>query len=589
MRLRRTFLGCAAWALALVLWGFGLAVNAQAAPSVPLTPGTTDVDAWPAVTLLFDPQGRMTVDDALAHLADFKAPQSTYANLGVQAGAVWLRIPVSRVAGTTPAWILDIDYPSVDSIDAFLVAGGQVTRSVAMGDRLAFADRPVQTRSHSLRILLDDGRDNEILLRVESTSSLLLPIRLMQPDAFQAREDRLQLIQGVLTGIGLCLALYSLAHWFTVRDSMFLYYALDILGSTAFFFALYGLGAQHLWPSNAYLNDHFLPAAALLTTSGSMMFISRALRIEEISLRTAQGLQAGAVLLMACLVAHVVGLIGYRVATTMANAIGLISLLTVVPLAWIRARRGDRAAVYIFVGWCVYAIGVATITALVRGWVGVSLWTQHGYQAATTIEMVMWLLVLGVRMRETREFAERAGREREVMRSMAHTDALTGLLNRRGLQLELEALLSRPAAGRAVAVYLMDLDGFKRVNDTLGHEAGDELLVAVAQRLRDNMRARDVVARLGGDEFVIMAPDLGNDADARRLGDKLIERFDLPFEVAGQPCHVGLTIGYALAPQDGHDAASLLKCADAAMYQGKQAGKHCLRRGHAAGGLTAAA
>jgi diguanylate cyclase (GGDEF)-like protein len=134
----------------------------------------------------------------------------------------------------------------------------------------------------------------------------------------------------------------------------------------------------------------------------------------------------------------------------------------------------------------------------------------------------------------------------------------------------------------------LGLNGFKAVNDRLGHDAGDELLKAVAERLRSPVRRREVVARLGGDEFVVMATGLMGDDEARRLDDKLLDTFATPLTLRWQPCKVGLTIGYALAPLDGSDSASLLAGADAAMYAGKQAGKHTLRRGQASVGLATA-
>lgn len=127
-------------------------------------------------------------------------------------------------------------------------------------------------------------------------------------------------------------------------------------------------------------------------------------------------------------------------------------------------------------------------------------------------------------------------------------------------------------------VYLLDLDGFKAINDRLGHDAGDELLIGVAQRLQSLLRSGDTVARLGGDEFVVVASGLSDDGNAQALGHKLLENFKLPFTAAGEQCSVGLTIGYALAPLDGQDAQTLLKRADTAMYAGKNAGRHCLRR-----------
>jgi diguanylate cyclase (GGDEF)-like protein len=107
---------------------------------------------------------------------------------------------------------------------------------------------------------------------------------------------------------------------------------------------------------------------------------------------------------------------------------------------------------------------------------------------------------------------------------------------------------------------------------------GDELLVAVTRRLQRHVRQSDVVARLGGDEFVVMTGELSSEHQAHELGQKLLDAFRLPFSLGTVQVEVGLTIGYALAPSDSHDAVGLLKLADAAMYSGKQGGKFCLRR-----------
>jgi diguanylate cyclase (GGDEF)-like protein len=122
-------------------------------------------------------------------------------------------------------------------------------------------------------------------------------------------------------------------------------------------------------------------------------------------------------------------------------------------------------------------------------------------------------------------------------------------------------------------VYLIDLDGFKPVNDRHGHDVGDALLVAVGRRLQGQLRHNDVVARLGGDEFVVLARGLGHDEAARALGEKLVAAFRAPLDALGYRCTIGLTVGYALAPQDGTTSESLLKRADQAMYAGKQAGR----------------
>jgi diguanylate cyclase (GGDEF)-like protein len=183
--------------------------------------------------------------------------------------------------------------------------------------------------------------------------------------------------------------------------------------------------------------------------------------------------------------------------------------------------------------------------------------------------------------------AQHASRERDKLHSLAHTDPLTGLPNRRGLDVTLAAELAHCTPEKLLALYMLDLDGFKDVNDRYGHHVGDELLIAVARRLTTSLRTSDVVARLGGDEFVITVSGLHDDRQAQEIGQHLLEMFQRPFELSnGQGCTVGMTIGYALVPLDGSEPGTLLQRADAAMYAGKQGGKRCVRR---AGALRAAA
>ena len=165
------------------------------------------------------------------------------------------------------------------------------------------------------------------------------------------------------------------------------------------------------------------------------------------------------------------------------------------------------------------------------------------------------------------------------MHSLAHTDPLTGLSNRRGLQQALHAALLRCSPNRIVALYLMDLDGFKPINDAYGHDVGDDLLVAVGQRLQAHVRRHtDAVARLGGDEFIIMACDLESPEQAEEIGRGLLHAFEQPFVFGPLHLRIGLTIGYALAPLDSDDPQGLIRLADAAMYAGKQSGKRTMRR-----------
>ncbi len=155
---------------------------------------------------------------------------------------------------------------------------------------------------------------------------------------------------------------------------------------------------------------------------------------------------------------------------------------------------------------------------------------------------------------------------------MAHHDALTDLPNRLQLHEQLRQTLSRPKRGEQIAVFALDLDRFKDVNDAYGHAVGDLLLQAVVGRLRQCIRETDVAARLGGDEFAIMQIGASQPTDATSLASRLIEVIGAPYELGGDQVTVELSIGIALAPGDGLDSDQLLKNADTALYRAKSDG-----------------
>ena len=157
---------------------------------------------------------------------------------------------------------------------------------------------------------------------------------------------------------------------------------------------------------------------------------------------------------------------------------------------------------------------------------------------------------------------------------MAHHDALTGLPNRVLFHERLdEALLRVRRYREKLAVLYLDLDQFKTVNDTLGHPAGDKLLVAVAERLRTCLRDSDMVARFGGDEFAVLQIGLAGPHEAGALAERIVTLLSEPYDIDGQQVVIGASVGIALAPADGETADQLLRNADMALYQAKEDGR----------------
>ncbi|MDD4912504.1 MAG: EAL domain-containing protein [Sideroxydans sp.] len=161
---------------------------------------------------------------------------------------------------------------------------------------------------------------------------------------------------------------------------------------------------------------------------------------------------------------------------------------------------------------------------------------------------------------------------------LAYHDQLTGLANRRLLEDRLEqAISSAVRRDYTMGLLYLDLDHFKDVNDSLGHHVGDLLLQLVSQRLLKCIRAEDTLARMGGDEFVVMLGELHTAEDAARTAEKILVELGLPLQLGDDELRISPSIGISMFPQDGHDAESLLKHADVALYQAKQSGRATYR------------
>ena len=178
------------------------------------------------------------------------------------------------------------------------------------------------------------------------------------------------------------------------------------------------------------------------------------------------------------------------------------------------------------------------------------------------------VLIVALRQRERAE---------QHIRYVARHDALTKLPNRALFREKLEGALAHARPGEHLALLYLDLDGFKTVNDTLGHPVGDALLQAVARRLESRTRNVDSVARLGGDEFAVVRAPIDSPTEAADFAERIIALLDEPFAVHGHQIVIGTSVGIAFSPQDGTDPDQLLKNADLALYRAKQDGRGVYR------------
>ena len=181
-------------------------------------------------------------------------------------------------------------------------------------------------------------------------------------------------------------------------------------------------------------------------------------------------------------------------------------------------------------------------------------------------------------MLEVRLLHEAARTHGKILESLALKDPLTGLANRRLLAERMSRALAHARRNQsAMAVVYLDLDGFRQINNTLGHGAGDTLLKMVAERLVAAVREEDTVARLGGDEFIMGLSHLSGTDDAAKVASKVIEVVSQPYTIEGHTVSITASAGIGMYPTHGEDADTLMKSADLALYEAKHAGKNVYR------------
>lgn len=295
-------------------------------------------------------------------------------------------------------------------------------------------------------------------------------------------------------------------------------------------------------PAQAYYHGGLFALSIAIAISASFAALLLAQYFRYGSLRRQQSLKYSAALVMGA-------------AITSMHYTGMAALRLVVPEGTeLQLRSADNSVHLVLI--------VATATLLIlslslaAAWIGRKLDDKE-----RDLQRVNALLV-------------QLDHARASLEQVAHFDPLTELLNRRGFNRVFAAALEEHAiTGRNLAVMFLDMDHFKRINDTLGHDAGDELLRVVAHRIRNTLRERDIVARFGGDEFCVVA-SLDSNTAPRVLALRLLEQMKEPIVLAGRKMVMTTSIGISLFPQDGNSADELLKHADLALYQSKGSGRN---------------
>ncbi|MRX06555.1 response regulator [Pseudoduganella sp. FT25W] len=542
---------------------FALTLTSSAAGAALVLDGQrSQLEAWPFVKVMTDAGGKLTPAQALAAEQGYAAPDSAYATLGVQKDVVWLRIPVWAPAAVDSEWVLSIDYAVLNRVDVYVASAGRITGHQVVGNLQPEPPGAPRSRVPAVVLHLTPGAEQVLLLRVENIGTMILPISLSRPAIFHGDALGEQMLQGVLTGLSLCLLLYGLAQWITLREPLYGKFALLVAGTTLFSIEFFGLGNQYLWKDNVWMNIHSGGLFALMAACGAYLFVEQALARQGMDRIFSRLMKGGAALCVLSALAYITDIMSVETLVIIVSTLGVMPMLLGLPGAYFRARRGDSVGIYFLVGWGVSFSASAILSQVIGGKVEANFWTMHSLQFGNMFDMLVFTRILGLRtkaMQTAMLRAEEATRTKsEFLAHMSHEirtpmNAIIGM-SRLALMTEPNAKLQNYlgkilGAGEHLLAVINDILDFSKIEagklglesapfalqEMLDHLASLTIIKSDAARVELKMRVDDSVPpRLVGDPLRLSQVLINLTSNAVKftergeinVGVELVERAD---------------------------------------------------------------
>lgn len=563
------------------------------------------VDLRPHLQLLRDPAGTLQAGDIMAGGRAF-APlaERRDLNLGYTRDIVWLRLDLESRAAEVRDWQIEFVYPSLDRIELF----GAADEPLLGGDQVPAARRDSAHLSPAFTVRLAPGEQRSLFFRAQSSGTLTLDAQLWESAAF-ARHSRLNLmVQTSYMAMLVALCSYNLLLFLALRERNFLLYVLFAASLGGGMLAHSGLGAQYLWTAGSALENRLLPLFLALAVALGTLFTREFLDTRHALPHWHRLLGQACALHFGVVLGALLLPVDRALQTLSLTSIGGILLLLGCGLAGLlRGSPGARifvlAELTLMSGALLMALRNFTLLPS-------NLFTANSVQLGSALEMLLLSFGLAARLSELkrlkleareavlrsqqealkalqeqervleRRVAERTAALAEAnarLSAMALQDPLTGLANRIGLNQRLTQAWQRAQRKQELlALILIDLDGFKAINDRHGHAAGDQLLLQVAGRLQASARTTDLVARLGGDEFVLVCEAIGSEQQAEALAERILHSLSQPVQLGNAQVSLSASIGISICRGQSHE--KLLREADQAMYRAKAGGRSRIQR-----------
>ncbi len=586
--------------LPICLWAAWAHAQAAVGTVTPLVPRLA-VDQY--VEFIEDPTGERTFEHLLQDdRLPWQPAGSEAFNRGYSPSTWWLKLRLQSQVPESSKRLLEIAYAVLDYVDVAIVhADGRVER-FQMGDKLSFHMRPVKHRYFIVPLTLLPGEQVTLYLRLRSSSAIQAPMTLWEESEFFDFNNTRIMINGLYFGTMLVIALYNLLIYFGLGERVYLYYVLYVACMALFLASLGGYAFQYLWPSLTQWNDQAIIVFLAGVVAFGLQFTRRFLSLARYSnLLNRLGL--------VCVVLGV----GMMVSAFLFSY--KLNILTLIPLAAVACilglvmggytwKKGEPTAKYYCIAWVAMLSGGILLALSKFNLIPSNTFTEHATQIGSSLEVLLLSFALAERInveRRLRYEAQTVALETQMkvnetleqrvqarteeleqvnrrLQELSDTDQLTGLRNRRFLDGALEREWARSRRyGHHMALLMIDVDHFKRVNDVHGHLTGDRCLQVLAGCIQGLLRQMtDHAARYGGEEFCVVLPETdlpGALVVAERIRAKVES---MPIMDHNLVLKITVSIGVAhLAPDAAIEGVeTLVQQADTALYQSKAGGRN---------------
>lgn len=573
--------------------------TAAAGPQVLRVDGSQSaIELQPYIRYLRDPSRSLQIEQVVQQVEQFlPASERRDLNFGYTHDHLWLSFDLVSTADQLSDWLIEMSYASLDRVSLYSVGadGIQVQHS---GDTLAYGERSIGHRNPLFALRLAPGEQRRLFIRAHSAGSLTLGSRLWSAADFQQYSQKGYVVLALYFGALLALGSYNLLLFAVLRERSFILYVCFVASFGVGALAINGLGAQYLWPDLGTLGNRLLPLALSLAATLGVLFARAFLSTARRAPRLDRCLCVWACLAALATLATLA--IEVQRALQLMSIVGLITTVVLLVSGLICvARRVPGARIFVL-AWLALLIGGTLLALRNFGLIPSNFVTVNAMQIGSAMEMLLLSLGLAARFNQLKRLQEEAQKqalaaalqqekvlEQRVaertealaeanarLEAQAMQDPLTGLANRTALASHMQQAMSRARRrGELLALVLIDLDGFKDINDEWGHAVGDRVLIEVAARLQAFARGSDLVARLGGDEFILLSEGILDRQEVLGLAERLLHVISLPVTLQQQSVSVGASIGISFSDGIEPDIETLMRQADQAMYQRKRSGK----------------